>query len=240
MIISDKHKFVYIGIPRTASKSMNHWLCSYFDGRSHAGHHDYLVPEDAKDYLIFTVVRNPYDRAVSGHFGVTWGGATLQEGETPLGEPDYSDCQTPEERCRRLRDHLERGEKRERRDMPTQSHVPLEERIRAARELNESRSHGMNQKGFVDLAGVKLVLHLERFPGCLKQLPFVDADNMPPFPHHPERGIRPEGSFFDLFAATDEEEVIWAHGAEDFEAFGYRRFEAGLPQDAPDAVVMTR
>lgn len=32
MICSDKHQYVYIGIPRAASKSMNGWLCEYHDG----------------------------------------------------------------------------------------------------------------------------------------------------------------------------------------------------------------
>lgn len=56
------------------------------------------------------------------------------------------------------------------------------------------------------------------------------------FPHHPERGIRPPGNFFDLFRGTDEELVVWAYAAEDFVAFGYRRFECGLPEDAPNAL----
>ena len=68
MIISDTHRYVYIGIPRTGSKSMNHWLIEHFNGRWHGGHHDYAVPEEAADYLVFAIVRNPYDRALSSHF----------------------------------------------------------------------------------------------------------------------------------------------------------------------------
>ena len=30
------------------------------------------VPEEAAGYLVFTIVRNPYDLATSGHFTVTW------------------------------------------------------------------------------------------------------------------------------------------------------------------------
>jgi len=234
MIVSDKHKYVYIGIPRTGSKSMNHWLCSYFDGRNHGGHHDYEVPEEVSDYLVFTVVRNPYDRAVSGHFGVTWGEAKPQEDESPFApQPDYGDCRNAQERCAKLRAHLKARERREQRPMPEQSPVPLEERIRAKLLKNE-----MTQKRFADLARVKLVLHLGRIPGCLGELPFVTPTNMPPFPHHPERGIRPPGDFFDFFRDTDEEEVVWTYAKEDFEAFGYRRFDAGLPKDAPNAIWM--
>ena len=120
--------------------------------------------------------------------------------------------------------------------MPVQSTIPLEQRVREARAANESPDYGTNQKRIVDRAGIDLVLYFERLPECLKELPFVDPDNMPPLPHHPERGIRPEGDFFAFFAETDEEDVVWAHSAEDFEAFGYRRFECGLPEEAPCAL----
>ncbi|HIJ73239.1 MAG TPA: hypothetical protein HPP83_03975, partial [Candidatus Hydrogenedentes bacterium] len=89
---------------------------------------------------------------------------------------------------------------------------------------------------FIDRGRVNLVLYFERLPECLLELPFVDPNNVPPFPHHPERGIRPPGNFFDFFRDTDEEEVVWAHAAGDFEAFGYRRFDCGLPEDAPSAL----
>ena len=73
MIISPSHRFVYIGIPRTASKSMNEWLMRYYGGVWYGGHHDYDgIPEDALSFLVFTTVRNPYDRAVSGFFGRVW------------------------------------------------------------------------------------------------------------------------------------------------------------------------
>ena len=62
---------------------------------------------------------------------------------------------------------------------------------------------------------------------------------MPPFPHHPERGIRPPGNYFDFFGDTDDEQVVWAGAAEDFETFGYQRFDCGLPDDAPNALWIT-
>ena len=95
MIISDTHKYVYIGIPRTGSKSMNHWLCEFYDGRSHAGHHDYSVPEEAKDYLVFTIVRNPYDIRTSGHFAVYW------DDQAPT-ENELAGCKTKQERLQKF------------------------------------------------------------------------------------------------------------------------------------------
>lgn len=236
MIISDKHRYVYIGIPRTGSKSMNHWLCEHFDGRNLGGHHDYDVPEDVSDYLIFTVVRNPYDREVSSHFAVTWGDATQRENEPPW-EDDTEAVRNATTGPAKLRALLEPRAKWEQRPPPEQSPIPLEERIRAKTERNEARDLGtMTQKRFVDLARVNLVLYLERMPDCLRELPFVPPGNIPPFPHHPERGIRPPGDFFDFFRNTDEEKVVWAHASEDFEAFGYPRFRSGLPEDAPNAL----
>jgi len=225
MIISDKYRYVYIGIPRTGSKSMNHWLVEYFDGRWHGGHHDYDIPEEAANYLVFTIVRNPYDRATSSHLAVTW------DDEVPK-EHELGPYQNEQERLRMFRAALATREKQQR-EPPRQSVISLDERIRAAIRSNEEAGHGMNQKGFVDRGRVNLVLHFERLPECLAELPFVDGNHLPPFPHHPERGIRPPGDFFKFFADMDEELVIWAHAAEDFEAFGYRRFECGLPEDAP-------
>ena len=73
MIISPTHKFVYIGIPRTASKSMNEWLMRHYGGIWYGGHHDYKgIPGDARSFVVFTTVRNPYDRAVSGFFFKPW------------------------------------------------------------------------------------------------------------------------------------------------------------------------
>ena len=54
MIISPSHKFVYVGIPRTASKSMNEWLMQHYGGVWYGGHHDYHgIPDDARSFLVF-------------------------------------------------------------------------------------------------------------------------------------------------------------------------------------------
>ena len=68
MIVSDKHRYVYIAIPRTASKSIARWLAAHYDGHVVGKHHSTDVPQRCKDYLVWTVVRNPYERAVSGYF----------------------------------------------------------------------------------------------------------------------------------------------------------------------------
>lgn len=68
MIVSDKHRYVYIAIPRTASKSIAQWLAAYYDGHVVGKHHSVDVPHRCRDYLVWTMGRNPYDRAVSGYY----------------------------------------------------------------------------------------------------------------------------------------------------------------------------
>ena len=104
MIISHTLKYVYIGIPRTGSKSMNRWLMKHCSGEWVGEHHDWRVPEYARDYLIFTIVRNPYDRAVSGYFGIPWGELDMREDlreQTPIPDKSTNPLTTIIEEARR-------------------------------------------------------------------------------------------------------------------------------------------
>ena len=73
MIISHKHKFVYVAIPRTGSKSMILWLKNRFKASAYGFHHTWKVPPRCRDYLIFTIVRNPYERSMSSWYHVPYG-----------------------------------------------------------------------------------------------------------------------------------------------------------------------
>ena len=163
MIISHTLRYVCIGIPRTSSKSMSEWLRTYYKGEYVGYHHQWHVPEEVRDYLIFTVVRNPYDRVVSGAFTLPWGRTGLK----------------PHESLREQRELLK----------PTES---IEERIHEASLLKDATlcSEGknvpenvMNQWFYAQRSGVSLVLFFERLPECLKDLPFVDSDRVPDYPH---------------------------------------------------------
>jgi hypothetical protein len=68
MIISHSLRYVYIGIPRTGSKSMCRWLMDHYQGKWVGGHHDWKVPAECEGYRVFTVVRNPYEIQASGWF----------------------------------------------------------------------------------------------------------------------------------------------------------------------------
>ena len=60
MVISHALRYVYIGIPRTASKSMIRWLTANFQGEHVLYHHSWQVPDEAKDYLIFTTNKHGF------------------------------------------------------------------------------------------------------------------------------------------------------------------------------------
>jgi hypothetical protein len=214
MIVSHEHKYVHIAIPRNASKSVSKWLARNYQGECVGFHHQWRKPPEAADYLTFTVVRNPYERAASGSFALTWDG----EKASP--------------------------EKRVPSEKPEPSTEPLEERLRKAKLRGNATlvhqgtnvpENGMNQAHWIKKAGISLVLYFESLPECLGELPFVDRGSMPPLSHALERGIRPPGNFFDHFA-EDAEACTWAYAKDDFELLGYRRYDAGPAEGNPSSL----
>jgi hypothetical protein len=150
-------------------------------------------------------VRNPYDRWASGSFAVFWDGV----------KPDAS--------------------KRVPSPMPGPSTQPLDQRLRQSKANGITPGNGMNQSQFIQRAGVRLAVYFERLPQCLGDLPFVDPNNIPPFPYALERGIRPPGTFFDHFS-SDDEQCVWAFAEEDFNLLGYDRHNCELPADAANSI----
>ena len=201
MHVSSTHRFVYIGIPRTGSKSMYQWLSENFQSESVGGHHEWRVPEEFKDYLVFTTVRNPYERVVSGWFFEP----VIKTGNEPP-------------RPKTLAEGMQRT---------------------IAKRKTEPEGHHISQKDFVRKSGASLVRFFERIPECLAELSFVERGNIPPFPHNNAGGFRPpEGDFFDHFTMEDEK-LVWEYSREDFETFGYRRHETGLPDGSNHCLHLT-
>ncbi len=196
MIVSRALNYVYIAIPRTGSKSMCKWLVENYQGEWLGYHHQWQVPDEFRGFLIFTLVRNPYDREVSAWFFEP----VIKSGKEPP---------RPQSLAEVMRETIPLKD----------GTVKLE-----GTSVPEVR---MNQKNFVDKAGVSLVLHFEQLPTCLRELPFVHE--LPPFPHENAGGYRPPGTtFFDLFT-SEEEDLVWQYASEDFAAFGYERFNCGPP-----------
>ena len=71
MVLSDKHKYVFIELPFTASTAISRELRECYDGRKilvkHANYTQFLMGanQEQKQYFSFSGVRNPLDEAVS-------------------------------------------------------------------------------------------------------------------------------------------------------------------------------
>jgi hypothetical protein len=73
MIVSHRLKFVFLGIPRTASRAMHAALKELPGARQPwGGLHRMTIPANARDYFTFCCVRNPYQRLYS-HYCCCWG-----------------------------------------------------------------------------------------------------------------------------------------------------------------------
>jgi len=82
MLISNVHRYCFLALQKTASRSMSEFLIRDYEGecvdvcdgvtvrekekkKFLFAHHSTTVPAECRDYLIFTVVRNPYTRMAS-------------------------------------------------------------------------------------------------------------------------------------------------------------------------------
>ena len=66
MIVSPHYEYVFVEVPRTASRSVRIWLQTYYCGEV-AGPwaHHVNVPEQSRPHFTWAVVRDPMDRAAS-------------------------------------------------------------------------------------------------------------------------------------------------------------------------------
>lgn len=76
MIISTKHKYVFISTPKTGTHTMFNLLINQFDGQRVVtnGFHSTKIPNEINidEYTIFTTVRNPYDRFVALWYSILY------------------------------------------------------------------------------------------------------------------------------------------------------------------------
>ena len=66
LIVSNKHKYVFISTPKTGSHTFFKLLPEKFDGvRQDGAFHRREIPKGTESYTIFSTVRNPYERLVA-------------------------------------------------------------------------------------------------------------------------------------------------------------------------------
>ncbi len=68
MIIDHKHRWVYLGVPRTGSRMLHSFFKSVDNGDgqySFLDQHTMAVPAECENYFIFGTVRHPYSRVIS-------------------------------------------------------------------------------------------------------------------------------------------------------------------------------
>ena len=74
MVISHKHRYLFLELPRTGSSAVCRELVDHYDGRrilkKHATYRDFLqqASEDEKKFFVFSSVRNPADKILSLYF----------------------------------------------------------------------------------------------------------------------------------------------------------------------------
>ena len=71
MIISHKHKFLFIGLPFSASSAISRDLYLNYEGspllRKHSLYHDFMsvATKEEMEYFVFAVLRNPMEIAIT-------------------------------------------------------------------------------------------------------------------------------------------------------------------------------
>lgn len=210
MIISEEdYRYVYVGIPKTGSTSMQHWLMDHHKGYEHGSHHSWEVPKDilkAGDYQIFTVVRDPYHWCFSKWW---WNcmcgrdnGGSFELGITFI---DFI------EQVMKYRDNG--GDP----VSPREMHMTQTEYYR--------RSHcdtflRYEQWILPNAAFGNGVAYQE-----LPKLPWLETspdDCLRKFPHQKELQKLDNVTFWKWFAeGSDEMNIVWEYCGEDFETFDY-------------------
>jgi hypothetical protein len=74
MVISHRHRYLFVELPLTGSTAIRRELCAHYAGepilRNHSTYYDFLKiasPEEQR-YFVFSGIRNPLDHAVSLYF----------------------------------------------------------------------------------------------------------------------------------------------------------------------------
>lgn len=209
VIISEVNRYVYVGIPKTGSTSMMHWLMDYHGGYENETHHSWKVPRDILrdgDYQIFTVVRDPYDWCYSKW----WWNCMSGRDNGGSFEPgmDFIDF------LQQVVDYRDNG------GDPVSAralHMTQSEYYKASRCNTFLRYEDWILPNGAGENGVAL----EHLP----QLPWLETrpdDCLRKFPHQKKRNKMDGDTFWRCFEeGSDEVNAVWEYCGEDFETFDY-------------------
>ena len=203
MIVSHESRYVYIALPKTACQAISQWLHLHYKGEYVPPMtHRWWPPERCEDYLVFTVVRNPYERCFSGWW---WGCQCPVRKQVAEARGDIAEF-WGWSFDRFMRRRIEK------RDDPPRNP-----------ETGGPNVY-MPQIQFFRLSGASRVFHYENLDE-LEELPFVGEWH--PIERRNVTQTKPTRSFFDYFADDPQaEQLVWDYCAEDFDAFGYERGKA--------------
>ena len=71
MIISQYFQYVFVSVPKTGTQTMFATLVDHYHGERSGGFHERRIPGVAKLWYTFSIVRNPFERAVSLWYSTT-------------------------------------------------------------------------------------------------------------------------------------------------------------------------
>lgn len=209
MIVSHRHKYIYLALPKTGSIGMRNILIEHFAGERYKPHHLVVIPKGCEDYLVFTTVRNPYARFMSLFNFVR---------RMPKHRL-YPVATTEIEFARWLADKTIEPSIEFTQDEVDYFYPEFRPELMKGREPNQTE--------FLSMSRQATILHLEQLNHEFFQLPFVeepDFDVMPVINADPNG---PNGVPVEMLKANPElEEAIYQWSGPDFINFGYTRFVA--------------
>jgi len=74
MVISHKHKYVFLELPYTGTRAVSDFLCRYYEGEKilskHANYHEFAKRASPREkaYFVFGTIRNPLEIPISLYF----------------------------------------------------------------------------------------------------------------------------------------------------------------------------
>lgn len=211
MIVSAAHRFCYLAIPKTGSKSMHQFLEQnpYGGRRAGSAYHGNVFTKPGPTWCVWSVVRNPYARLASWW----WFTCRANRSNQPNHEREFWGDKDLTFFVRWLADHVDGNDVPHQRDMRQPQHV------------------------FLSRCEVDRVIRLENIAEEFDALPFAHGDGhrIPRVRQASERKSWMDGgkTWLDYY---DQETLDLANeygAADEAEAFGYRPVHR-ITGDRPD------